>query len=904
MKFVKPDFGQPPPGYIPGLGRAAIGFVTRSDLGPMHLGNEEEMGPSSNPNTKQEETDRGDYSDTHFDKWSGFQGSLFSGGEFDDEDREADKAYDRVDEYMDGRRNVRREKRIQMEIAKIRTTRPTIRQQFSDLKRDLATVSLDEWEGIPDIGERKIKRKKYERFMPVPDNIISAGLGDGEMGASVIDTQGDEGLGGTLTSLTDLGQARGQLLSLQLDKASDSVTGQSVVNKSGYLTGLESLKINNETEISDIKKARLLLKSVLKTNPKNGSGWIAAARIEELDGKMEEARNIIAQGCQNCGGDSEDVWLEAARLAVPKQSKGILAKGISQYPSSLKLWRAAAGKEIDPLQKKKLIRKALEFIPNSPILWKEVIELETEEEAKLLLYKAVECIPYNVDMWLALAKLENYSNARVVLNKARHAIPTDHGIWIHAAKLEETQNSDPGLVEAIILRAIRNLTKNNVILSREAWIGEAESCEMSGSVMTSRAIIKCIITSQLEKGDYKRTWIIEATELIEKGSLETARNIYKEGLKVLADSKTLWIKAVELEEKYGGSEKVIFILSEAVKNCSKAVILWLMYAKKVWRQGDIEGSRKILMDAKSKHPECDPIILAIVKFESQNKNYEAAEELLQEARKWSESTSVWIVSSNLYREIGNYPKAIQLTEAALGLFPNTPKLWRLLTLIMEESGSTEFEVREIFEKALISCKSSPKLWVAAGNYEYRKQSLTRARMILQEATLKIEKEPLIWLARVRLEVESDNPKIAENLLSKALQECPISGILWAEAIKLEPLYHKKAKSIDALKICETDEKVMLEVAKLFWHDKKYEKTRNWLRRSIALNPKFGDGWAYYYKFEESLGESGNLKEIIEKCREIVPTKGEAWREIAKKVENWREDVLTILVKVAQTIIID
>ena len=30
----KPNFGPPPPGYVPGIGRGATGFVTRSDLGP------------------------------------------------------------------------------------------------------------------------------------------------------------------------------------------------------------------------------------------------------------------------------------------------------------------------------------------------------------------------------------------------------------------------------------------------------------------------------------------------------------------------------------------------------------------------------------------------------------------------------------------------------------------------------------------------------------------------------------------------------------------------------------------------------------------------------------------------------------------------------------------------------
>ena len=45
------------------------------------------------------------------------------------------------------------------------------------------------------------------------------------------------------------------------------------------------------------------------------AGWIAAARLEEVTGHMQSARNIITKGCEVCS-KSEDVWLEAARLQV------------------------------------------------------------------------------------------------------------------------------------------------------------------------------------------------------------------------------------------------------------------------------------------------------------------------------------------------------------------------------------------------------------------------------------------------------------------------------------------------------------------------------------------------------------------------------------------------------------
>ena len=72
------------------------------------------------------------------------------------------------------------------------------------------------------------------------------------------------------------------MIKLKLDTMADSVSGQTVVDPKGYLTDLKSVKITSDAEISDIKKARLLLKSVIQTNQKHAPGWIAAARLEEM----------------------------------------------------------------------------------------------------------------------------------------------------------------------------------------------------------------------------------------------------------------------------------------------------------------------------------------------------------------------------------------------------------------------------------------------------------------------------------------------------------------------------------------------------------------------------------------------------------------------------------------------
>jgi len=51
-----------------------------------------------------------------------------------------------------------------------------------------------------------------------------------------------------------------------------------VVDPLGYLRDPNFLAFTSDAEIGDIKKTRLLLKSVIQMNPKHLAGWIAAAR--------------------------------------------------------------------------------------------------------------------------------------------------------------------------------------------------------------------------------------------------------------------------------------------------------------------------------------------------------------------------------------------------------------------------------------------------------------------------------------------------------------------------------------------------------------------------------------------------------------------------------------------------
>jgi PRP1 splicing factor, N-terminal. len=206
---------------------------------------------------------------------------------YDDDDAEADEIWASIDERMDSRRKEARERKEKEAMEKFRSENPNVVETFRDLKRDLKDVSYAEWDAIPDIGDYSIKKKKLNvGFMPAPDTLLAKALAEKETTNTAVDD------GGAEQDLTAVGEGRGTVLGLKLDRLSDSVTGQTTIDPKGYLTDLGSQKITSAADIADIKKARLLLKSVINTNPKHGPGWIAAARLEELAGKLQQARTF------------------------------------------------------------------------------------------------------------------------------------------------------------------------------------------------------------------------------------------------------------------------------------------------------------------------------------------------------------------------------------------------------------------------------------------------------------------------------------------------------------------------------------------------------------------------------------------------------------------------------------
>jgi len=829
----------------------------------------------------------------------GNDAGLFAGGEYDEEDREADAVWAAVDDHMDSRRRVAREARLKAQIEAHRASNPTITEQFADLKRKLAEVKAEEWEAIPEIGDTTLKaRKRFQAFVPVPDTLLAAAAAEKGAAAAVVD--------GGATDLTALGEARGSVLALKLARMGDSVSGQSVVDPRGYLTSLAGLKTASDADVQDIKKARLLLKSVVASNPGHAPGWIAAARLEEVAGRLQAARTLALAGTDACPG-SEDVWLEAARLQPPDAAKAVLARAVGALPASVPLWLAAAQAEAEPGRRQRVLRRALESAPTAVRLWKAAVEGCSEEDARVLLARAVECCPQHSELWLALARLEGADAARAVLNRARQALPADPAIWVAAAKLEEAAGG--GARCAVLLeRGVKSLAAHGCVLDRDAWLKEAEAAEAAGAPATAAAIVAATVGTGVEDADRKRTWLGDAAEVAKRGAPATARAILHHALAVFPAKKGVWLAAAELERSVGGDAALQALLGRATEHCPRSEVLWLMWAKSLWQQGALPAARAVLERAFAANPGAEAVALAALKMEFESGETARARAIAAKAVAacGADSPRVWQKAAAVERAEGATAAETALLEAGLAVHPRAHKLWLMLAQAAERGDPSGAAPRAVYARALKpdAAPDCPALWRAAARLEETLGAAGRARALLDTARLKLPACDELWAATVRLESRGGDSKAAATTLSRALQACPASGLLWAEAVALAPRPAKRAAAADALRRCEGSPAVLAAVAAVFEAEHKVDKARSWLQRATALAPDHGDSWARLYGFEARHGSAAALEGVAAACAAAAPRHGEWWARVAKRLENAGEAARALLPKVVASLLDD
>ncbi|CAD2103679.1 hypothetical protein YYG_01720 [Plasmodium vinckei petteri] len=748
-------FGKAPAGYVAGKGRGVTGFsggVSRDDI--------------------TEDKDKNDYSDFNYDEFHGYSESLFKDTEYDEEDKEADDIYEAIDSRMDVRRKSRRENKLKEEILKMRAQKPTIQEQFSDLKKNLANVTLEEWESIPNVlnYSRQKQKKMPKSYLPAPDSLIMNKLSESNSHLNYSGSSGNtSGLKTPLGMKTPLGIYTPIGLGFQTPLLKSSASSgidtplfgknnrSGSINSglstpftlSGYATPFAISGYATPLNSSNISGYNTPLISGGANNANNASmlslndlgearGTVLSVKLDELIDNVEGQTVIDPKGyltnlnAKNLTSDSDIADINKARSLL----KSVINTNRKHGPG----WIAAARVEELAQRKdkaKEIIMKGCIECSKNEDVWLEAVRLEDKlSEAKIILAKAIKNIPTSVKLWLeAYKKEKNVQDKRKVLRKAIECIPNSVVLWKEAISLENENNA-----YILLKRAVECIPQ-----CIEMWIALARLCKYS-----------------------------------------EAQKVLNEARKQIPTSAEIWINASKLEEKQGNINMVDVIIKRCIENLSQKNVVherdkWIKFAEEC-EQSDFLHT-------------CQSIIKNTMNIGVEN---------LNKKRIYKQDAQNCINNKSLHT-------ARCIYNEALKIFKTKKSLWLDLANL-ELAHGNQANVDDVLQRAVKNCPHSSVLWLMYAKQKWLNNEIDAARKILAESFMHNQNTEVISLAAVKLERENNEFERARVLLKKSRVQCNTPKI-WMQSVQLERLLgnYDDAKELvhEALKIHKKFDKLYM-----------------------------------------------------------------------------------------------
>ena len=900
-----------PEGYVAGSARGAVGFSTGIETvnSNSRSNNKSNKYKDQNNNNNVDDNDNSDVEFNNLDNDN--EQGLLTSRRRDLEEEEEDRVYEEIERKLQAKR-----KASQLVKSPAVQESNLKRPQFNDLKRQLATLTEAEWELIPEAGDmtRKNKRQRIldqqlQRLYAAPDSIL-ARVGGEFNGTNKIDGLGHIGASNVNLAANDKTHA----LKAQLD----ALFPVKNVQKNNVPSSIESLDLmdlagaERDAKFADIKKGRLILASMRKSEPYKSSSWISSARLEEEAKCFDKARDLISQGCRTIPGN-EEVWLENIRLNINDRqcAKAILKEALNFCNKSEKLWLKSFELENDDRLKKRTIMRALEYLPKSVELWKKLIDMETDEAmARKLLAKAVDLCPEEWEFWLGLINLSSYPEAKQYLNNARKALNSDIKVWLAACKLEEGEHSN--IEQVKLCRLTNKAVTENRDLPQSQWFNAAIESFKEGFPKTSNALITSVLSSQRaligvgaeaeeNKINYLTSLIDEASGFIKQDEKEIALFIF-DYIVDLSPGIHVWKKLLAAIKNSPSDNHNVLLLKyyqRAIECNPLNVDLYLAYSEDSIKIIGVDKAREILLDAYAKLDQKDAIKLAIVELEFNYGSLDKAKEFVSLIVHHEPTTSskLWYKYIHILRCDSETPITLisEKCQQALGYFPKEWKIHLQYIQVLETSGDWDL-ARKAAVKATRLCPKVVNLWIALSKLEEKQNVLIRARSILDSAMLSIPNSPELAIAKVQLEKRQNNITAAQSLASKNVKQFPDVAFIWYQYLSMiSKMSLRKPEFVNALQKTNNSAEMLMYIGVLFWQDGKFTKAKSWFEKSLAADENNGDAWGWLYNYVRQYGTKQEQEICIKNFdAKLKKTKGRIYNTINKDPKNYGKSTRELL----------
>lgn len=731
---------QPPPGYVAGIGRGAVGFTNHADS----------------------------------------LGLTFSGKpqEIPVEDDVEDETYRAIEARL------QRKPRQSTPDNTVDTT-TKIADQFSDLKSGLGDVSVAEWAALPEPQDftRRNKRqrlleKSQQRFYAAPDSLIQREL---QGHAPIVEESTTK-----KTDIDSVNAARDQLLSLRLDAM------LAPANTTVKLTETDISEAQKAQLVrGDLAKLRALMASLRKTQPNLARLWLLLAQLEVEHQQMAAARLIILQATRVLPRD-KSIWLEAIRIHenLP-QLRSIVALALDRVTGSEDIWLEAVKLESTNQEKKVVVMKGIESIPASIKLWQALLEFVPETETAKFAAKARELCPRHWPFWEVVILTLEEKTAKDLLNKARKQFKTDTTIqaeiWLIAMKLEERLDHQDKLDK---------LAKKAITVEAD-WLKLAQRAEREHLLQTATAITKAYLTQNPDADldeyvndyptmarayyDTKLQSLTLVEDWLELLALERSKQDYDELWKtykraigqhpqqvvlLLMMAKDQW----KLAGDVASARTTLAAITTA--NTDAAVSVWKARIKLELAEGEFDKALAI-----SKQSLVEPLDKVWYKYVHLLRAAKALEKVKVDVtdilktiddglNKFPLSHNLWLQRVQVLCDDNQWSEA----ETAAKSAPKFPEMQRQLAHIYVHQNNVMM-ARSTLDYALTKWRNSPQIWYDAITLQLSQNNKVEARQLVARALQACPSSGLIWSIQFNLL----DPKKRKPALVEALKACDNSS---------------------------------------------------------------------------------------------------------------------------------
>lgn len=746
---------------------------------------------------------------------------------YDAEDSESDRIYASIDARIEERHTKRQKKSTSINQEPIRTHQ----KLFEDLKRGISCLTQQDWASIPEVGDmtalrpnRKTRRTGQEeendpgqRYTPMPDFLIEQAKSSTIVGyqGTALDKHMEDG---TLTDFACFGAARKR----QLGQAIDTLAGAGKDNRNSaamalginmsteaYMTGLTSMPLRSTAEIRDLEKAKMLLRSLVESNPSSVSGWLSLVRLHEGAGAKEEARAEIKRALA-ANPRSEDLWVEASRLEPTFNTRIImLRRGLKALPHSPRLWLRLADATsdsiedpnfmIDPIESNEVITfgasigldsgisssispKTLGVVESPTATHKSDISAKSTPTATAIqkAYARLKClkeglslISDSLEMWRAAIEASQFLDGVLdPINSFSDSLKpvsvedASSGTFKSLPKISTLEGSK-GLLEAATAA---------LPTAPELWIGlaEAQSTQEATRTILNKARAACPLSHEI--------WIASACiEELKYSNVSIIPILLNRMLSSLGSrghrlSRHQCLQlAIECEESGAltTATSLVQLATSSGDGCSgqlSNISELIQQADQVAAQGHPVTGKALLEAALITDPFDEDLWLAALAWEQRYIPDNA-------------TSTKYDTLSHMATINATYALDTSQTSINTGIGPDTNTELKPNANI--SITQTDIRLGSMMARAMMALPGHPRFWLMATKDAWKKGFICQARSLLQKAFIACPDCEEIWLAAAKIERMEGNADATKAVLTRARDSLPQSARIWIRSAQLE-----------------------------------------------------------------------------------------------------------------------